>query len=302
MGGANLDIVGMTAGPPHPGASTPGRVRVTPGGAARNVAENLARLGVRATLIAAVEAGPLGDRLIARTADAGVDVTQITRVEGRGNYYVAAESGGVLQWAVSDMAAAESLTPAAIDARAALIRAAEAVVLDANVPPGTIRRAADLTAGSLCLLPVSVAKAARVLEVLHRASLIVLTATEAQALTDQAFTKGSQSRDEIVRAGRLLQLRGPAVVVITAGDQGMVWIAKEAAWAHIPPDAVVDATGAGDAVAAVCIYGLLTGLSADLAARLAAAAGAMTVGIEGATHPGLTREALHRHAELAENV
>lgn len=311
VGGASLDIVGIPAGPAQPGASTPGRVRMSPGGAGRNVAENLARLGVRATLIASIETGPLGDWLIARTAHAGVDVTQITRVEGRGNYYVATESAGVLQWAVSDMAAAESLTPAAIDARAGLIRAAEAVVLDANVPPGTIRRAADLTAGRLCLLPVSVAKARRVLEVLHRASLIVLTATEAQPLMDQAFTKGSdpvvnaqraQSRGEIVRAGRLLQSRGPAVVVITAGDQGMVWIAKEAAWAHISPGAVVDATGAGDAVAAASIYCLLAGYSEDLAARLAAAAGAMTVEIEGATHPGLTREALHRHAELAENV
>lgn len=298
VGGASVDIVGMTAGPVQPRVSNPGRVRISPGGAGRNVAENLARLGLRVALMTAVDAGPLGDWLIERTSNAGVDVTQIVRVEGRGHYYVAIESAGVLQWATSDMAAAESVTPGAIDARAGLIRAAEAVILDANMLPATIRRVAELAAGRLCLLPVSVAKSRRVLDVLNQSSMIALTAAEAQTLTDRPVT----SRDEIVHAGRHLQSRGPAAVVITAGDQGMVWIGKEAAWAQISPEAVVDATGAGDAVAAVSMFCMLAGVREDLAARLAAAAGALTCGIEGATHPGLTREALHRYAELAENI
>lgn len=82
----------------------------------------------------------------------------------------------------------------------------------------------------------------------------------------------------------------------------MVWIGREIAWAPISTETVVDAIGAGDAVAAVAVYSLLADLREDRAVRLAVAAAALTVGVEGATHPGLTREALHRYAELAESV
>lgn len=298
VGGANVDVIGTTAGPLRALVSNPGRVRIGPGGGGRNVAENLARLGARVTLICTVAAGPFGDWLIEQTAAAGVDVTKTERVQEQGSHYIGIQSDGVLQWGVSDMAASESLTPAAIDARADLIRAAEAVVVDANISPAAIRRVAQLGAGLVCLLPVSVAKSARVLDTLDRSTLIVLTSEEAEALTGRP----AETRDEIIRCGRDLQSRGPSAVVITAGDQGMVWIGKDVTWARAVPPAIADSIGAGDAVASVAVYSMLTGIPEDLAARLCAAAGAMTVTVEGATHPGLTREALERYAELAKSL
>jgi len=298
VGGASVDLIGMAPGPVVPRVSNPGRVRIGPGGAGRNVAENLARLGACVTLLSTVDAGPLGDWLIDRTAAAGVDVTQVARVPGRGSYYIGIQSDGVLQWGISDMAAAESLTAAEIDPHAELIRAAAAIVVDANVPQITIGRVAQLASGLVCLLPVSVAKSTRVLDTLHRASLIVLTSGEAHTLTGRP----AESHDQIVQAGRELQARGPAAVVITAGDRGMVWIGRDVTWARVDPPAIADSTGAGDAVASVAVYSMLTGIREDLAARLSAAAGAMTVGVEGATHPGLTREALERYAELAKSL
>jgi len=298
VGGANVDLIAMAPESMAPRVSNPGRVRIGPGGAGRNVAENLARLGTRVTLISAVDAGPLGDWLLDLTANAGVDITQVARVPGRGSYYVGIQSDGVLQWAISDMAASESLTPGDIDVRAELIRAAEAVVVDANISPLTIRRVAELAAGPVCVLSVSAVKSARVLDALDRSSLIVLTSAEAHALTGHR----AETRDEIVQAGRDLQSRGPAAVVITAGDQGMVWIGSGVTWAHAIPPVTADSTGAGDAVAAVAVYSMLTGIGEDRAARLCAAAGAMTVSVEGSTHPGMTRQALERYAELAKSL
>lgn len=298
VGGANVDLLGRSSEPLQPLVSNPGRVRINPGGAGRNVAENLARLGARVALISAVHASPLGDWLIDRTSAAGVDVTHIIKVEGRGSYYVGVDAGAVLEWAVSDMGAVESLTPREIDVSGELIGAADAVVVDANLSQPAIRRAVDLAAGLVCLLPVSVAKSVRVRDVLNRSSVVVLTSREAEALTGRP----AGTRDEIIDAGRDLQSRGPSIAVITAGDQGMVWIGRDVTWARVVPAIMVDSTGAGDAVAAAAVYSMLTGLDEDLAARLAAAAGAMTVGIEGATHPELTPGALERYAELAKSL
>jgi len=63
LGGANIDVV-ASADPLHPGVSNRGTVRIGAGGAGRNVAANLARLGVRTAFIGAVGDDPLSDGVV----------------------------------------------------------------------------------------------------------------------------------------------------------------------------------------------------------------------------------------------
>lgn len=284
VGGANIDIIAMAAGAPQPQVSNPGRIRVGAGGAGRNVAENLRRLGVATRFIAAVDAHSMVDFVIEQTARAGVDTSGVVRVAGRGNYYVAIEVAGVVEWAVNDMAAAETLTPGNLDALAGVLRAAEAVVVDANLTPATIQRAVELAGNRLVLLPVSVAKCRRMRGVLPDASLLVLTAAEASALSGSRVV----TETDALRAAHRLRASEKATVVITMADRGLGWVGRESFWVSPHRAVVVDASGAGDAVAAVAIYAMLAGLDDRMAARLAMAASAMTVAVEGATHPGLS--------------
>ncbi|MDQ7844736.1 MAG: PfkB family carbohydrate kinase [Armatimonadota bacterium] len=288
IGGVNVDVVAEPSGPPVPAVSNPGRVRIGPGGAGRNVAENLARLGLSVRLIAAADAHPLTTVSLAEAARAGVDTSGVIRIHGRGNYYVAVEHAGALLWAVSDMSAAEALAPSDLDERAWLLKDAGAVVVDANLQPATIVRAADLAGGTrLCLLAVSAAKAERLRPVLPRASLIACGVPEAAALTGLEI----RSRGDAARAARRLRPEG-GTVLITMGPQGLGWFGAEEVWVDAPPVAVRDPTGAGDAAAAAAVYALLTGMEAKAGAGLAMAAAAMTLEVEGATHPGLSLEAL----------
>jgi len=84
VGGANVDIIAASAGPMVPRASNPGRIRISPGGAGRNIAENLARLGVATKLLAAVDAHPMTDAALRQAEEAGVDVSGVVRVRGQG--------------------------------------------------------------------------------------------------------------------------------------------------------------------------------------------------------------------------
>ena len=54
IGAASLDLKGHVTGLLYPSASNPGLVRRSVGGVARNVAENLARLGVNVSLMTAI--------------------------------------------------------------------------------------------------------------------------------------------------------------------------------------------------------------------------------------------------------
>ena len=59
------------------------------GGVARNVAENLARLGVRTQLIAAVGRDAPGEWLLRETAASGVDLRSVVRTGGPTGSYTA---------------------------------------------------------------------------------------------------------------------------------------------------------------------------------------------------------------------
>jgi len=295
LGGANIDVV-ASADPLRPGISNRGTVRIGAGGAGRNVAANLARLGVQATFIGVVGDDPLSDRVVASTAQAGVDTSGVMRMTGSKNIYVAMIAAGLVQWAVADMTAAESLTPGHIRAHASVIRDADAVVIDANLTPQTIAAACDLASGrTLCLLPVSPAKASRMAPFLEAASCVVLGAAELQILAGSAIHDPS----EAARAARTLRGTPGLTTIVTMGARGLVWVGRDVFHLPAPLVSVRNPSGAGDAVAAVALYGMLAGFSEQVAARLALAAGMMTVMVDGSTHPDLSLKTLYAHAHLA---
>jgi len=83
-------------------------------------------------------------------------------------------------------------------------------------------------------------------------------------------------------AGRLRDL-GAGVVAVTLGERGAVVAWKGgAALLRAPKVEARDATGAGDAFAGAFLAGWLDGLDAEGAGKLAVAAGAISVGAQGA--------------------
>src|SRR4051812_18050021 len=72
IGSACCDIRATIGGCFAPGATTPGRVRLSLGGTARNIAENLARLDVPTRLLTAVGDDETGRQIVRYTRAAGV--------------------------------------------------------------------------------------------------------------------------------------------------------------------------------------------------------------------------------------
>jgi pseudouridine kinase len=77
VGGANIDIKVAIKGATIPATSNPGTAMMSLGGVGRNIAHNLARLDVAVKLISAVGRDAQGDRLLAETEAAGVDVAAV---------------------------------------------------------------------------------------------------------------------------------------------------------------------------------------------------------------------------------
>jgi pseudouridine kinase len=113
VGGANMDIKAQITGEVIGATSNPGRASQAPGGVARNVAENLARLGTDTRLITAVGQDPAGDLLLERTAAAGVDVgpALLSPHCATGTYTAVLDAAGELVVAVAAMGVTDELTP-----------------------------------------------------------------------------------------------------------------------------------------------------------------------------------------------
>ncbi len=92
-------------------------------------------------------------------------------------------------------------------------------------------------------------------------------------------------------------------VGIKLGEQGSLLSPAAGRWIDVPcftpPGPMVDTTGAGDILLASYVAGVLGGYAPESAARLAAAAAAISVTTPGGTRHNITREQCHHLAGLA---
>lgn len=294
IGGANLDVVARPHRPTLPATSNPGRVALRPGGVARNVAENLARLGTRCHLVSAVGADPYGGLVLRVTAEAGVDVAHVREVsETTGVYVAVLDHEGELDRAVVDTAACSAIDPDHVAAVETLLAGAGLVVLDGNLGTDTLRAAWDaaLAGGArVAIDPASVPKAAAVGPLVDGSRPLHLLAGTRPEL--EAVTAVETGEDDGLHA------RGVATVWERRGPAGSVL--RTASGCHelaARPTTVVDVTGAGDALLAAYCHAVVTGAAPEEAAEYAHAAAALTVASPHTVRPDLSDELVRTELE-----
>ena len=109
IGGANLDRKLKLSEPLRMRTSNPVTSEVSPGGVARNVAENLARLGCKVGLLSTFSDDLEGNWLLDHLNSAGVDVSPSLIVPGRksGSYTALQDAEGEMLLAMADMEIAD---------------------------------------------------------------------------------------------------------------------------------------------------------------------------------------------------
>lgn len=254
-----------------------------PGGAA-NCAMNLAALGARVSLIAAVGADQAGKELRAKLENAGVDVggvvvsekiqtttkvrilagqshsnrQQVIRIDYEGNPI----AGGELRESIIN-----ALTPAIASTEALIISDYNYGVVDDHVV-SLIRESNNK--------PVLVDSRFRLSE-LTGFTAATPNEDEVEHLIGDAIT----STEQLERAaGTLKEKLNHEALLVTRGAQGMMLLADNVTPLHIPAvgsQQSVDVTGAGDTVIATFALAVASGASFADAARLANYAGGLVV-------------------------
>ena len=293
IGGANVDVKARSTAMATPRTSNPGTGSMAAGGVARNVAENLARLGTRTHLVAAIGQDAMGDGLLAQTSAAGVLVQHVRRsARPTGTYTAVLDADGELLLAVADMSATDEIGPEHVDAVRELLSASGLLVLDGNLAARTLGYALDLATAAgvpVVLDPVSVPKAGRIsAELIAARPVYAVTPNrdELGALTGRAIRTDRQ----VLSAAQHLHERGVGHVWVRLGTRGSILSTSRAGHTLLPAlqAEVVDVTGAGDAMLAAFCHATLGGRDPVAAARFGSAAAALTVASAHTVRPDLT--------------
>lgn len=297
IGAANLDIKGQPEGELVRGSSTPGRIRSSLGGVARNIAENLARLDVETVLLTAVGDDQTGERILGHAAGRGIDISHVLIVEGRrsGSYMALLSPSGVLEAALDDMSILKEITPAYLEAHRDLFEEACLVVIDANLTPEALQMVVKLCGEydvALCADPTSTSLAERLLPYLDKLYMTSPNAQEAGVLCGYEFDPND--RDAAQAAAAHLVSRGVEIAIITLGEFGVVYADADTK-GHIPAiqTHIVDPTGAGDAMTAAIIFGLLEDIPLDECVRLGITAATLTLRTRETVRPDLSVDLLY---------
>lgn len=283
VGAAAIDRIATTdAQPARLATSNPGRVRAFPGGAARNVAEALARLGVPVCLIAMVGMDGDGDLVIEATRRAGVDVAAVLRdpAQATACYLAVHDAGGDIVLGVADMDAAQAMPEAHL--RRMLTQAPDALVFaEANLGPAAL----TLLAGSgrqIAACAISVEKAPRLRPLFGRLEALFLNRYEAATLA------GQPADDPAALAAFLRSHCAPHGVLGLGAEGALVWSPGRTARFPALAARVVSTNGAGDTLAAATLAGWRMGMDFIDAAEAGLRAAALTVASPWAVAPDLT--------------
>lgn len=275
VGSVNADLVSFVRNFPEPGETVSGEgFGMYQGGKGANQAVAAARLGAEVRMVGAVGNDFLGDFLIGRLYESGVDVSCVPRVEGTsGVADIRVDSSGENSIIVDSGANSrvDAGFPGLSEVR---FEKGSYLLLQLEIPPGGVALAAEnakKSGASVILDPAPAAKLPG--DLLKKIDFITPNEIEISRISTGADLGEMMAR---------LEAKGPKVIV-KAGKRG-VFILDGRNPVRLPAfeAEAVDTTGAGDCFNAALAVALSDGAELAEACRFAMAAAALSITKKGA--------------------
>jgi ribokinase len=277
VGSYNTDMTIQAARIPRPGETIlGGKFTIGAGGKGANQAVAAARAGAQVWLVARIGDDAFGHEARRCIEQEGISIDWLIRdhetptgvacivVDAAGENSIVVASGANARLQPEDIAAAEEI-----------IAHANVLLLQLESPLSTVMAASRLAAKHGVTVVLNPAPAQPLAaDLLEHVTIISPNAVEAEMLT--GIKIGNEQ--SLVAAAQRLHAQGPETVMITLGPKGVFLSSADGA-RLLPafPVAAIDTTGAGDIFNGCLAAFLAKDRSLDEAARMAAAAAAISV-------------------------
>jgi ribokinase len=272
VGSANFDYLAQGDNLPAPGQSVQGDEFIeSPGGKGTNQAIAAVRLGIQVAFIGRIGLDQRGEWVLDKLKKEGVDTQHIIRdpsvqtgvaliqVAKNGQKQILAIRGANSRLSIHNL-------------KEPTITAGRALLVQLEIPLPVVEAAVRIAHAAGLKVILDPAPAAPLSDdLLSQVDLIKPNSNEAESLTGVRVHDRASAR----QAAEKLLGRGVQAVMVQAGKEGnlLVWKGGES-WNPVLPVKMVDATGAGDAMAAALAVGLIEDKSYEEIGRFANTAAA----------------------------
>lgn len=262
IGAMNIDIL-ATADPLHLHDSSIGSIQTSYGGVGRNIAENIARLGIPVHLCSVIGDDVFGASMMAHAKDVGIDTSFVDVINSqRTSSYLAVSNREDMLVGVNDMDITSSMNRGWADKHLPLLQEFDVVVIEPNIPEDTLTYLMESLADKIIIVdPVSATKASRLLPSLPNISVIKCNALELKELSNRSDVKEGMEH---------LVSQGVTRIIVTQGKNDIFESTQGSVNVYSPISTeIVNVTGAGDAFTAGITAGIALGYTNEQQIELA---------------------------------
>lgn len=264
IGGANIDRKLHIKDMAQLGTSNPIFSTQSAGGVARNIAENIGRLGLEVSLIS-TSGNDMDWAFIEESSTLYMNLDNVASFpeKSTGSYTAVLDSNGELIIALADMEVYEAISPDLLLKNDVLLSRSKCIIVDLNCPKETIQFLCQFAKSHnipIVLIPVSSPKMNRLPDELDGVTWLITNRDESETYFNTEIKNEEDWKNTLEKWLSL----GISNVVITNGKEGSMIGNKEEGIFHVPSievNEIVDVTGAGDAFSSAVIYAWLEGKS-----------------------------------------
>jgi pseudouridine kinase len=288
IGAANIDLIGHTTDPLIMKDSNPGKIHICPGGVARNISENLARLSIDVRMISALGDDIFGQKIIKESEAAGINMSHcyISKGAETSSYLAILDNGGDMALALSDMHIIGQMPKEHINQNHKMIENSELIILDPCLSEDMVKHILDTFPSKPIIVdPVSIGKAKRIKSLIGRFGTIKMNKMEAEFLSGKEI----KTNQDLKAAGDFFIQSGTKRIFITLGSEGVFYQTLNEQGIHkTPPITPLNVSGAGDAFTAGVAYCTLNNKDISYTAKFASAMARLALKSLSTVNPQIT--------------
>lgn len=264
VGATFVDIKGFPLNHYIPDGRNAGRIEYVHGGVARNVAEDIANVGLHPTFLSIVDDTPLGADVRQRLDARGVNTAYMLTVpDGMGTWLAVFDERGDVAGSISKRPVLQPIVELLESRGDEIFADADSVVIEVDIDLPLVLKVIELAkkhGTRLYALVSNMSIACERRQLLQQFDCLICNQQEAGLFFRRDLSAATREALLSMLPGEIEQAHLPAMIV-TLGEQGAVFASvdgEQGACAAYSVD-VADTTGAGDAFCAGVAVGLTCG-------------------------------------------
>ena len=305
IGTVFVDIKGFPDDVYSPTGRNAGRVETVHGGVGRNVAEDIANVELRPTLVSMVDDTAAGDEVLRKLRKHKVNTDYVVACpDGMGIWLAVFDNTGDLAGSISKRPDMSPLVGLLDEKGDEIFADCDSIVVEIDLDKEIIKRVfryAEKYNKKVYAVVSNMVIASQRRDFLQSIDCFVCNLQEAGILFVEDFSalEPEELSEELYT--RIVNANIPSMVV-TLGSRGSVYAARDGERGYFPPETVKvrDTTGAGDAFCAGVAVGLTYGKSLPEAVRIGTHLAASVITVSESTCPRFLPQELGLDIEVAD--